>query len=52
MGEWTQYHDIEFGATLEKEPETADSRNLEHDRIELFLEFGKASKEKGTATVF
>lgn len=47
-----KYDDVEFGEVLGKEPGIADSGNLEHDLIELFLEVGKASKEEGTATVF
>ena len=47
-----KYHDIEFDIALEEEPATADSGNLEHDLIDLFLEVGRASREIGTAIVF
>jgi AAA ATPase domain len=47
-----KYQDIEFGVKLGDEPGTADSGDLEHDLIDLFLEVGRAAKEKNTAVVF
>ena len=45
-----KYQDIEFGVDLGQEPGTADSGDLEHDLIDLFLELGRAAKEKGVFT--
>lgn len=47
-----KYQDIEFGVDLGNEPGIADSGDLEHDLIDLFVELGRAAKEKGTAVVF
>lgn len=47
-----KYQDIEFGVDLGNEPGIADSGDLEHDLIDLFLELGRAAKEKKTAVVF
>ena len=47
-----KYADIEFGVDLGSEPGIADSGDLEHDLISLFVEVGKAAKEKNTAVVF
>ena len=47
-----KYEDIEFGVDLGKEPGIADSGDLEHDLISLFIELGHAAKEKRTAVVF
>ena len=47
-----KYDDIEFSVALGEEPGTADSGDLEHDLIDLFLELGRAAKEKSTAVVF
>ncbi|HUU72682.1 MAG TPA: ATP-binding protein [Burkholderiales bacterium] len=47
-----KYRDVEFGVDLGNAPGVADSGDLEHDLIELFLEVGKAAKEKHTAVVF
>lgn len=47
-----KYQDIEFGVDLGKEPGIADSGELEHDLIDLFVEVGRAAKEKKTAVVF
>lgn len=44
------YNDIEFQVDLGEEP-GADSGDLEHDLVELFLEIGRAAKEKNTALV-
>lgn len=44
-----KYQDIEFGVDLGREPGTADSGDLEHDLIDLFVEVGRAAKEKRTA---
>lgn len=46
------YKDVEFGIDLGSTPGIADSGDLEHDLIDLFLEVGKAAKQKGTAVVF
>jgi len=46
-----KYNDIEFGLDLGSEPGLADSGDLESDLIALFLELGKAAKEKQTAFV-
>jgi AAA ATPase domain len=47
-----KYEDIEFGVDLGSEHGVADSGDLEHDLIDLFVEVGKAAKEKHTAVVF
>ena len=47
-----KFQDIEFGVDLGTEPGIADSGDLEHDLIDLFVEVGHAAKEKGTAVVF
>ncbi len=47
-----KYQDIEFGVDLGNEHGIADSGDLEHDLIELFIEVGRAAKEKHTAVVF
>lgn len=47
-----RYQDIEFGVDLGSEPGVADSGDLEHDLIDLFVELGRAAKEKNTAVVF
>lgn len=47
-----KYEDIEFGVDLGNEPGIADSGDLERDLIDLFIEVGKAAKEKHTAVVF
>lgn len=47
-----KYEDIEFGVDLGNEPGVADSGDLERDLIDLFVEVGKAAKEKHTALVF
>ncbi len=44
-----KYQDIEFGIDLGSEPGVADSGDLEHDLVDLFLEVGRAAQEKGTA---
>ena len=46
-----KYEDIEFGVDLGIEQGLADSGDLEHDLIDLFLEVGRAAKEKRTAVV-
>ena len=46
-----KYEDIEFGVDLGIEQGLADSGDLEHDLIDLFLEVGRAAKEKHTAVV-
>lgn len=47
-----KYEDIEFGVDLGTEPGIADTGDLEHDLISLFVELGHAAKEKRTAVVF
>jgi hypothetical protein len=47
-----KYQDIEFGVDLGNEPGVADSGDLEHDLIDLYVELGRAAKEKKTAVVF
>ncbi|WP_324780136.1 ATP-binding protein [Thiobacillus sedimenti] len=47
-----KYQDIEFGVDLGNEPGIADSGDLEHDLIDLFVELGHAAREKKTAVVF
>ena len=44
-----KYADIELGVELGKQPGIADSGDLEHDLVELFLEVGAAVKEKKSA---
>lgn len=46
-----KYRDVEFGLDLGSEPGIADSGDLENDLIDLFIELGKAAKEKKTAIV-
>ncbi len=46
------YQDIEFGVDLDKEIGIADSGNLEHDLCQLFIEVGRAAKDKNTAVIF
>lgn len=46
-----KYEDIEFGLDLGVEEGIADSGDLEHDLVSLFLEVGKAAKEKKTALI-
>jgi len=46
-----KYQDVEFGIDLGKEEGIADSGDLEHDLISLFIEAGKAAKEKNTALI-
>ncbi len=44
-----KYADVEFGLDLGKELGMADSGDLENDLITLFVEIGKAAKERSTA---
>ena len=44
-----KYEDVEVNFDLGKEPGIADSGDLEQDLIALFIEIGKAAKEKNTA---
>jgi AAA ATPase domain len=46
-----KYQDIEFGVDLGSEQGVADSGDLDHDLSALFMEIGRAAKEKGTAVV-
>lgn len=46
-----KYQDIEFGLDLGSEPGVADSGDLENDLVDLFVELGRAAKEKKTALV-
>jgi hypothetical protein len=46
-----KYNDIEFGLDLGNEPGLADSGDLEHDLIDLFIELGRAAQEKKTALI-
>ena len=46
-----KYQDIEFGVDLGSEPGVADSGDLDHDLSDLFMEIGRAAKEKQTAVV-
>lgn len=46
-----KYQDIEFGLDLAAEPGLADSGDLEHDLIDLFVELGLAAKAKRTALI-
>lgn len=43
-----RYEDVEFGIDLGQEVGLADSGDLEHDLMTLFVEIGKAAKEKKT----
>lgn len=47
-----KYQDIEFGVDLGSEPGVADTGDLEHDLVSLFVALGLAAKEKHTAVVF
>ena len=47
-----KYEDIEFGVDLGSDPGVADSGDLEYDLIDLFVEVGRAAKEKHPAVVF
>lgn len=44
-----KYEDVEFGVDLGSQPGIADSGDLEHDLMELFIEVGEAVKEKKSA---
>ncbi|MCW5588539.1 MAG: ATP-binding protein [Legionellales bacterium] len=44
-----KYDDVEFGVDLGKQPGIADSGDLEHDLVELFLEIGKTVQAHHTA---
>jgi hypothetical protein len=44
-----KYEDVEFGVDLGKQPGIADSGDLEHDLMELFIEVGEAVKERKSA---
>ena len=46
-----KYQDVELGVDLGSEPGVADSGDLENDLVALFIEVGKAAKEKKTALV-
>jgi hypothetical protein len=46
-----KYNDVEFGLDLGKEDGIADSGDLEHDLMSLFVEIGKVVKAKNTALV-
>jgi len=46
-----KYADVEFSVNLEKQLGIADSGDLEHDLMELFIEVGEAVKEKKTALI-
>jgi hypothetical protein len=46
-----KYEDIEFGLDLGSEPGIADSGDLEHDLIDLFVQLGLAAQEKKTALI-
>lgn len=46
-----KFQDIEFGLDLGSEPGIADSGDLEHDLVDLFIEVGRAAKEKKTALI-
>lgn len=47
-----KYQDIEFGLDLGSDLGTADSGDLENDLIALFLDVGRAAKEKDSAVAF
>lgn len=44
-----KYDDIEFAVDLGRQPGVADSGDLEHDLMELFIAVGEIVKEKNTA---
>lgn len=44
-----KYHDVEFGLDLGKEEGVADSGDLDHDLLTLFVEVGKAAQKRKTA---
>lgn len=46
-----KYQDIEFSVNLDSQPGTADSGDLEHDLVELFVTLGEAVLQKKTALV-
>lgn len=46
-----KYHDIEFSIAMEKQSGVADSGDLEHDLMELFIALGNAAKERKTAFI-
>lgn len=46
-----KYQDVEFGLDLGREPGVADTGDLEHDLVDLFIEVGTVAKEKKTAIV-
>jgi len=46
-----KFNDIEFAVDLGEEPGVADSGDLENDLIDLFIELGKAAREKETAMI-
>jgi len=46
-----KYQDVEFGLNLGSELGVADSGDLENDLTDLFIELGRAAKEKKTAIV-
>lgn len=46
-----KFQDVEFGLDWEKELGVADSGDLEHDLVSLFLEMGKAAQRKKTALI-
>ncbi len=46
-----KYHDVELGVDLGNEQGVADSGDLEHDLTALFVEVGRAAKERKTALI-
>lgn len=44
-----KYDDVEFGVDLGRIPGVADSGDLEHDLVELFIEVGETVKAQNTA---
>lgn len=46
-----KYADLELSVQLDKQSGIADSGDLEHDLMELFIEVGQAVKEKNTALI-
>lgn len=46
-----KYQDVEFGLDLGSEPGVADSGDLEHDLMDLFVEVSEVAKEKNTALI-
>ena len=46
-----KYADVELSVQLDKQPGVADSGDLEHDLMELFVAVGQAVKEKNTALI-